>query len=315
MTAAFAFVFPGQGSQSLTMLHALAADFSCVVDTFAQASEVLGYDLWEVVQNGPEARLNQTEITQPAMLAADVAVYRCWEMATKLQPKLMAGHSLGEYAALVVAKALAFTDAVRLVAQRGAYMQQAVSAGVGAMAAIVGLNDRQVIALCHQAAQGEVVVPANFNSIGQIVISGEKPAVMRAIALAQSLGAKIAKQIPVSVPSHSPLMQSAQEKLAVNLAQTSFNVPQILVVHNAHVATEVQPARIRQVLLEQLTGPVRWVETIQKMHQEGVSCFVECGPGKVLTGLIKRIERSVVTANIETPISLHETILRLQLEE
>ncbi|OGO93578.1 MAG: [acyl-carrier-protein] S-malonyltransferase [Coxiella sp. RIFCSPHIGHO2_12_FULL_42_15] len=293
MSQPFSFVFPGQGSQFLGMLKELAVEFPCVTETFQEASDVLHDDLWDIVQRGPEERLNQTEITQPAMLAADIAVFRCWQSLTPLKPKVMAGHSLGEFAALVVAEVLPFQLAIELVAKRGWYMQQAVPVGVGAMAAIIGLTDAEVEVICETAQEGQIVAPANFNSIGQVVIAGDKAAVQRAIECAKAKGAKIAKLIPVSVPSHSRLMQPAADQLQNDLMQMTLQKPVIPVIHNATVLTESDSGKIATLLVEQLVSPVRWVETIQKIVADGISIFVECGPGNVLSGLIKRIERLV----------------------
>lgn len=306
MAEPFAFVFPGQGSQFLGMLQELATQFPVVKATFKEASDALNYDLWKVVQEGPEDHLNQTEITQPAMLAADIAIFRCWQTLTAAKPAIMAGHSLGEYAALVAAEAMAFKDAVTLVAKRGFCMQAAVPVGIGAMAAIIGLDDEKIVALCHDAAAGQVVAPANFNSIGQVVIAGDLLAVQRAIEMAKPLGAKIAKMIPVSVPSHSPLMQPAAENFSQYLKNISIKSPVIPVIHNADISTQSDPEKIRELLIQQLVAPVRWVQTIQKMQADGLSLYIECGPGKVLGGLIKRIERTLVVMHTDHPDALNE---------
>lgn len=294
MTSKIAFVFPGQGSQSIGMLSELSQSFPQVAETFKAASEVLDQDLWQIAQAGPETLLNRTDITQPLMLAADIAVYRCWQISSDSKPELLAGHSLGEYAALVVAEALSFEEGIALVAKRGRYMQQAVPEGVGAMAAIVALSDEQINKICTDAAEGEIVAPANFNSIGQTVIAGNAAAVDRAIEIAKGVGAKIAKRIPVSVPSHCDLMQPAAEKFAKDLENTHFNAPVIDILHNADVSTHHDASAIREILARQLVAPVRWVETIETMQTEfAVDVLFECGPGKVLAGLIKRINRSL----------------------
>ncbi|MCF6211179.1 MAG: ACP S-malonyltransferase [Gammaproteobacteria bacterium] len=289
----FAFIFPGQGSQSVGMLAGLAAQHLQVVETFAEASGALGYDLWKIVQEGPTEELNQTHITQPAMLAAGLAVYRVWQAQGGVQPAAMAGHSLGEYTALVAAGSLSLVDAVSLVADRGRYMQEAVPAGMGAMAAILGLDDAQVIGVCEQAAQGEVVSAVNFNSPGQVVVAGHEVAVERAVELAKAAGAKRALVLPVSVPSHCSLMLPAAEKLAERMADIEFNAPLVPVYNNVDVVAENDADAIRVALKRQLFSPVRWREIIQALADAGVDTVVECGPGKVLTGLNKRINKGM----------------------
>jgi len=301
-----AFVFPGQGSQSVGMLNVLAETYPQVKETFSEASAALGYDLWAIATNGPEEKLNQTEITQPAMLTAGVAVWRIWQHENGPQPVLLAGHSLGEYTALTCAGALAFNDAVKLVADRGRYMQEAVPAGQGGMAAIVGLDDEGVSALCKQAAQGDVLAPVNFNSPGQVVIAGTAAAVARAVEQAKAAGAKLAKQLPVSVPSHCTLMHPAAERMRERLKSLSIRTPSIPVLHNAHVQSESNPDAIRDALVRQIESPVRWVETIQKMAAGGVDKLVECGPGKVLTGLNKRIAKETQTLPVYDPETLRQ---------
>lgn len=288
-----AFVFPGQGSQSIGMLADLAAAFPVVEQTFAEASEALGYDLWQLVQNGPEADLNQTDKTQPAMLAAGIAVWRVWQSQNSFQPAFLAGHSLGEYSALVAAGAIEFKDAIKLVAKRGELMQQAVPAGEGAMAAILGLEDAQVIDICQQASETGVVEAVNFNSPGQVVIAGATSAVNQAIELATAAGAKRALLLPVSVPSHCALMQPAADQLAKELASTTIQAPQIPVIHNASVTSSSDANEIRELLAKQLFNPVRWVETVNFLAAQGVDTLVECGPGKVLAGLAKRIDKNL----------------------
>ncbi len=306
-----AFVFPGQGSQSVGMLAELAAAHDVVRATFAEASQALGYDLWQLTQAGPVEELNQTHITQPAMLTAGVAAWRVWQEKNGKAPAVMAGHSLGEYTALVCAGALAFADGVALVAERGRYMQEAGPAGTGAMAAILGLEDAQVVEACASAAQGQVVSAVNFNSPGQVVIAGHAAAVERAMEAAKAMGAKRALPLPVSVPSHCALMQPAAERLAQRLAGINLQVPQIPVINNVDVAVAADAAAIRQALARQLHSPVRWVETVQKMAADGVDALVECGPGKVLVGLNKRIAKDMKTFAIVDTASLDEALAAL----
>ncbi|HEY0722155.1 MAG TPA: ACP S-malonyltransferase [Gammaproteobacteria bacterium] len=301
-----AFVFPGQGSQSIGMLADLAATYPQVEQTFAEASAVLGYDLWKIVQNGPESELNNTAVTQPAMLCAGVAAWRIWQAQGGAMPKMMAGHSLGEYTALVCAGAISFTDAVALVAERGRLMQEAVPAGEGAMAAILGLEDAQVLAVCNEAAQGEVVSAVNFNSPGQVVVAGKSGAVNRAVELAKAAGAKRALLLPVSVPSHCALMKPAADKLAERLKSITVKSPAIPVVNNVDVTMASEPDAIRDALVRQLYSPVRWVETIEKMAASGVTQLVECGPGKVLVGLNKRIVKEMATWAVYDPAGLEQ---------
>jgi len=303
-----AFVFPGQGSQSVGMYADLAANHPEVRATFDEASAALGYDLWQVVANGPEEELNKTHVTQPAMLAAGVAAWRAWLANGGKTPAVMAGHSLGEYTALVCAGALDFADAVRLVADRGRFMQEAVPAGAGAMAAILGLEDAQVIEVCAQAGQGEVVSAVNFNSPGQVVVAGSSAAVQRAVELAKGAGAKRAVLLPVSVPSHCSLMQPAADRLAERLAAIEVKTPSIPVLNNVDVAAASDPAAIRDALVRQLYSPVRWVETIRRMRADGVDKLVECGPGKVLAGLNKRIEKDMATSAIVDAASLAQAL-------
>ena len=290
-----AFVFPGQGSQAVGMLSGLAESNPLVNETFSEANDALGLDLWNLVQNGPEESLNQTTNTQPAMLAAGVATWRVWRDMGGLIPAVMAGHSLGEYTALVCAGSLAFADAVKLVADRGRFMQDAVPAGKGAMAAIIGLDDDGVRSLCEQNADGEVLSPVNFNSPGQVVIAGSAAAVQRAVDGAKSAGAKRALVLPVSVPSHCQLMHGAAERMAERLAGIEITVPEIPVIHNFNVKVEQSADAIKTALVSQIEQPVRWVETIQKMAADGVDRLVECGPGKVLVGLNKRIDKAMET--------------------
>ena len=284
-----AFVFPGQGSQAIGMLAELAEFHPVIKETFEQASDTLKFDLWRLIQQGEPETLNQTYNTQPAMLAAGIAVWRLWTQQSDIRPMWVAGHSLGEYSALVCSKALSFDDALKLVVQRGRFMQQAVPAGVGAMAAILGLKDQQVIDVCAEAEQGEVVSAVNFNSIGQVVIAGNISAVERAMVIAKESGAKRAIKLPVSVPSHCALMKEAAEHLSVELEKIHFSTPTISLIHNTDVAQHTNTVEIQTALTEQLFMPVRWTETINYIHQQQVSQFVEIGPGKVLMGLNKRI--------------------------
>jgi [acyl-carrier-protein] S-malonyltransferase len=292
---ALAFVFPGQGSQSVGMLAGLADEYSVVKQTFDAASNALGYDLWNIVQQGPETQLNQTDITQPAMLTAGVAVWRVWQEKHGALPVVMAGHSLGEYTALVCAGCIGFEDAVTLVADRGRFMQEAVPVGEGAMAAILGLENAVVQQACEQAAEGEVVQAVNFNSPGQVVIAGNTRAVERAVENAKQAGAKRAVVLPVSVPSHCQLMEPAAHYLAERLQKVELKVPAIDVINNVDVKVEADPDAIKDALVRQLGNPVQWVSTVQKMAADGVDTLVECGPGKVLVGLNKRIDKKMTT--------------------
>ncbi|GGO87079.1 malonyl CoA-acyl carrier protein transacylase [Marinobacterium nitratireducens] len=301
MSQALAFVFPGQGSQHLGMLAELAESHSVIQDTFAEASEALGYDLWNLVQQGPEEELNKTEITQPALLTAGVALWRLWQEQGGALPAVMAGHSLGEYTALVCAGAIGFADGVRLVQARGRYMQQAVPAGTGAMAAILGLDDAAIADACEAAAQGQVVSPVNYNCPGQVVIAGEKDAVARAIDACKAAGAKRAVPLPVSVPSHCALMRPAAEQLSRDLAQIEVRAPQIPVVQNVDARVPESVEQLKDNLLAQLYSPVLWTESVQAMIDQGVETTLECGPGKVLSGLNKKVQRSLNVAAINEP--------------
>ncbi len=301
-----AFVFPGQGSQSVGMLSELAAEYNLVGETFKQASDALGYDLWQLIQDGPEEQLNQTDRTQPAMLTAGVAVWRVWQSLSDIKPAYFAGHSLGEYTALVASDAIDFADAVKLVEKRGQFMQQAVPVGEGAMAAILGLEDDVVRALCVEAAAQGVVEAVNFNSPGQVVIAGSTPAVKAAIALATEKGAKRALQLPVSVPSHCELMKPAAEQLAAELDNIDLRMPTTPVIHNASVTAAKDISELKQLLAQQLHSPVRWVETIQLFAGQGVDTVVESGPGKVLAGLNKRIDKSLNALSVFDPATLEK---------
>ncbi len=294
MRASFAAVFPGQGSQSVGMLSAWAEGQPVIAQTFREASDALGYDLWRVVIEGPDAELNRTEVTQPAMLAAGVAAWRAWQAEGGPMPLCMAGHSLGEYTALVCAGSIDFADGVRLVAERGRLMQAAVPEGQGAMAAVLGLEDDVVRAACLDASQGtEVVEAVNFNSPGQVVIAGSAAAVARASALLAERGAKRVVPLPVSVPSHSSLMREAAEKMAKVLESVEIRSPAIPVLHNVDAAEHADPAALRAALVRQLHSPVLWVDSVRAMRARGAKALVEFGPGKVLAGLAKRIERDL----------------------
>ena len=306
MSTRFAFVFPGQGSQAIGMLDECAAE-KVVRDTLAEANQALGFDLAALIAQGPVEQLNQTEHTQPALLACSIALWRLWCERGGEQPMLLAGHSLGEYSALVAAQVLDFSDAIRLVAQRGRFMQRAVPAGVGGMAAILGLDDEAVRALCLEAAlPHEVLEAVNYNSVGQVVIAGHKTAVERACSLAKEKGAKRALALPVSVPSHCALMHPAAEQLAEQLDQLTLQTPVIPVVNNADVCVYTESSAIRAALVKQLYCPVRWVETIQYFAAQQVTHVIECGPGKVLTGLNKRIDNTLSYNSIFDRTSLEQ---------
>lgn len=294
-----AFVFPGQGSQKIGMLADLAANHPIVTQTFAEASQVLGYDLWDLVQNGAQDDINLTERTQPLLLTASVAVWRVWLEKNGVKPALLSGHSLGEWSALACAGVVAFTDAVKLVQQRGKFMQEAVPAGQGAMFAIIGLDDALILEACKKAEQGEVVSAVNFNSPGQVVIAGTAAAVERAGVLCKEAGAKRALPLPVSAPFHTSLMRPAADRLAEQIAATEFKAPQIPVVHNVTAQTEADPQKIKALMIEQIYSAVRWVECVNTMSTAGITVTVECGPGKVLSGLNKRVNAELTTLSIE----------------
>ncbi|RNL67574.1 ACP S-malonyltransferase [Zhongshania marina] len=303
-TQQLALVFPGQGSQKVGMLAELGESFSIIKDTFAEASEALAYDMWDLIQNGEQEQLNLTETTQPVLLTASVAVWRLWCEQGGLRPSLLAGHSLGEFSALVCAGALNFADAVRLVRARGQYMQTAVPVGEGAMAAVLGLEDAQIVEICAQASSTGVVEAVNFNSPGQVVIAGQVAAVDQAIELLKAAGAKRAMPLPVSAPFHTSLMRPAGDKLALALADISVQQPNIPVVHNVHGKTESDPAVIKALLVEQIYSAVKWVDCVETMLAAGITHTIECGPGKVLSGLNKRINKSLNCSNIDSPESL-----------
>ena len=307
---AFAFVFPGQGSQSVGMLADLAAAEPQVRATFEEASQVLGYDLWQLVAEGPADALNATERTQPAMLSAGVATWRVWNARGGALPAVLSGHSLGEFTALVCAQALKFPAAVELVRYRGELMQQAVPAGSGAMAAILGLEDVQIEAACAEAAQGAIVEPANFNSPGQVVIAGDAAAVARAIEAARARGAKRAVLLPVSVPAHSSLMRAAAQRLAERLGALELARPKIRYVSAVDAAAHEDPEDIRALLVRQLSSPVRWTDTLRAVSVAPIAQVIECGPGKVLTALNRRIERrdGLSFLALEDPTSLQAAL-------
>ncbi|MDG1937479.1 MAG: ACP S-malonyltransferase [Pseudomonadales bacterium] len=303
-----AFVFPGQGSQKVGMLANAAASYAEVAQTFAQASDVLGYDLWELVQSGPQEALNLTEKTQPLLLTASVALWRVWCANGGVKPSLLAGHSLGEFSALVCSEVISFESAVDLVRQRGAFMQSAVPVGVGAMAAIIGLDDKSIIEICAKLSGDEVVQAVNFNSPGQVVIAGHVAAVDQAMAACKEAGAKRALPLPVSAPFHTSLMQPAGEKLAEVLASIEFSAPQIPIVHNVNAALENDPERIRQLMVEQIYSPVQWTRCIEFMVEKGTLATVECGPGKVLSGLSRRIHKPLDVYALEEPEAITATL-------
>lgn len=298
-----AFVFPGQGSQTVAMLSDFAEHVT-VQETFKEASQALGYDLWSLVAVGPVEKLNQTNFTQPALLTASVALWRVWQAESAIKPDIMAGHSLGEYSALVCAGVLSLTDAVVLVEKRGQFMQMSVPEGVGAMAAVIGLDDQAIIDACSEAQVNEVVSAVNFNSPGQVVIAGHKAAVERAGALCKAAGAKRVLPLPVSVPSHCALMKEAAEQLAKELESIAFNEPVISVVNNVDVAIETSAEAIKIALIKQLYSPVRWSETISSLANSGVTKVAEIGPGKVLQGLNKRIVKSISSVSFNDMVSL-----------
>lgn len=307
MASETAFLFPGQGSQSVGMLAELYEQQAPVRETFEQASSALGYDLWHICANGPEEKLNQTELTQPAMLAADIATWRAWLALGGIKPTHLAGHSLGEYAALVAADALDFATAISLVALRGRLMQEATPAGTGAMAAILGLEDQQVEEVCQQASGDELVSCANFNSPGQVVIAGHTAAVERACEVAREAGARRAIVLPVSVPSHCGLMKSAADELAAELARIEIQTPTIPVVQNVDAQARTNPADISEALVAQLWQPVQWTRTVQLFASMGISELAECGPGRVLAGLCRRISRDLKCAALIDTDSISST--------
>ena len=308
MSANIAFVFPGQGSQSIGMLAELGAEHPIVIETFAEASEVLGYDLWQLVQHGEADQLNQTHITQPALLTASVALWRLWLQQGGLMPSVLAGHSLGEYSALVCAGALEFTDAVRLVEARGQFMQAAVPPGEGAMAAIIGMDDDAIALACEASTQGQIVAPVNYNSPGQVVIAGSKAAVERAMVACKEAGAKRALPLPVSVPSHCALMLPAADNLRTMLSGIKVKVPTVSVVQNVDAKVANSAEAIVNNLVAQLHQPVLWSQCVESIAASGIELVVECGPGKVLNGLTKRINKTLHTASINDAASFAATL-------
>ena len=302
MICSLAFVFPGQGSQSLGMLAELAQAHPQIREAFDEASTGCGADVWALSQNGPEDQLNQTEFTQPALLAASIGVWRAWLANAGAQPARLAGHSLGEYAALVAAGSLSLFDAARLVRTRGQLMQAAVPAGTGAMAAVLGADDAQVAAICAEASGDGVVVPANYNSPGQIVIGGHAGAVDRAIAALTVQGVRKIVRLAVSVPSHTPLMREAADQLAAVMADMAWRMPDRPVVQNANAAVHGSLPEIRDALARQLYLPVRWTDCVQALAAQGTTRILECGPGKVLSGLVKRIDKSIDARSLGTPV-------------
>lgn len=310
----FGFVFPGQGSQSVGMLNDLSARYPIVKQTFDEAADVLGYDLWKLTQEGPESEINRTERTQPAMLVAGVAVWRVWRGNGGPKPVCMLGHSLGEYTALVCADSMTFGDAVSLVSARGRFMQDAVPLGAGAVAAILGLDDQRVRDVCEAAAQNEVVSAVNFNAPGQVVVAGHRGAVDRAVEGAKTAGAKRALLLPVSVPVHCALMELAAENLQAKLADTQISTPSIRILHNVDVASHEDPEALREVLVKQLYSPVRWADSIRRIAEDGIGIVAECGPGKVLTGLTRRIDKGLSALSIFDGDSLDDALEKLGSE-
>jgi [acyl-carrier-protein] S-malonyltransferase len=309
----FAFVFPGQGSQSVGMLAPLAAAEPLVQETFAEASEVLGYDLWKLCQGGPEDELGKTERTQPAMLAAGVATWRVWRKHGGRMPAAMAGHSLGEYSALVAAGSLEFADALRLVELRGQLMQGAVPEGQGGMVAVVGLDDAGVEKLCASYTGGLVLEPVNYNAPGQVVVAGQADALKWLEANAKGAGARMVVRLPVSVPSHCSLMKAAALQLSGRLTQVDFKAPAVPVLHNLDAAPREQAVALRSALREQLYKPVRWAQTVQALARDGVGAFFECGPGKVLAGLNKRIlDKGVTSVALEEPAGIEQALAKVK---
>jgi [acyl-carrier-protein] S-malonyltransferase len=307
-----AFVFPGQGSQKVGMLAGIAEQFPIVTETFAEASDALGYDMWALIQGGPQEALNLTERTQPILLTASVALWRVWQQKNGAQPALLAGHSLGEFSALVCAGSIAFADAVRLVRARGQFMQTAVPVGEGAMAAILGVEDQQIVDICREvSAQNGVVEAVNFNSPGQVVIAGKVEPVNLAIEKLKAVGCKRALPLPVSAPFHTSLMRPAGDRLKEAMAALTFNTPSIPVVHNVSAKPEADPERIRAILFEQIFSPVQWTACVQYMVAQGITTTVECGPGKVLSGLNKRIEKNLNCLGIEDGDGLAQALAAL----
>jgi [acyl-carrier-protein] S-malonyltransferase len=308
MNSNLAFVFPGQGSQKIGMLADLAAANPLVEETFKEASAVLGYDAWKLIQEGEQEDINLTERTQPLLLTASVAIWRLWQQQGGPQPVAMAGHSLGEWSALVCAGVVSFADAVEIVRARGAFMQEAVPVGVGAMAAIMGIDDQIVIDACSDAAGEQVVAAVNFNAPGQVVIAGDASAVARAIDICKKAGAKRAVELPVSAPFHTSLMRPAADNLAKIVGETTFSAPQIPVLHNVHAQPETNPEAIKTLMLEQIYQPVLWVDCVNALSNLGAEILIECGPGRVLNGLSKRIDRGLTSLATDDVASLENAL-------
>lgn len=303
-----AFVFPGQGSQKIGMLADLAGHYSSVQDTFNEASEALGYDMWKLIQEGGQEEINLTERTQPILLTCSVAIWRIWNARAGKIPSQMAGHSLGEWSALVCAQAVDFADALNIVRARGQYMQQTVPLGEGAMAAIIGLNDQAIVQACGIAAESGIVDAVNFNAPGQVVIAGSTTAVDRAIELCKEAGAKRALALPVSAPFHTSLMRPAADQLSELVRSVTFKQPAIPIVHNVHAQTEDNAEKIKDLMLKQVYSPVRWVDCVKQLKANGASTLVECGPGKVLSGLSKRIDSQLVSLTTEDTASIENSL-------
>lgn len=290
-----AFVFPGQGSQKIGMLSELAEQYSLIKETFDQASDVLGYNMWELIQKGEQEAINLTERTQPILLASSVAIWRLWNEKNGAIPSQMAGHSLGEWSALVCSGVVDFADGLNIVRARGQYMQQAVPVGEGAMAAIIGLDDKAILEACGNAQSLGVVDAVNFNAPGQVVIAGSNAAVEAAMESCKAAGAKRALPLPVSAPFHTSLMKPAADNLADLVNTVNFSAPQVPVVHNVHAQTETDPETIKALMLEQIYSPVKWVDCVNQLKNNGATTLIECGPGKVLSGLTKRIDREITS--------------------
>lgn len=295
-----AFVFPGQGSQKIGMLAELAEQNPIIEKTFSEASEVLGYDMWDLIQQGAQEDINLTQRTQPILLTCSVAIWRLWNEKLGATPSQMAGHSLGEWSALVCANVIDFADGLRIVEARGKYMQQAVPVGQGAMAAIIGLDDQAILDACAEAGDLGVVDAVNFNAPGQVVIAGSNDAVERAMDICKAAGAKRALPLPVSAPFHTSLMKPAADNLAEMVNAVSFRAPEVPIMHNVHARNEQDPEAIKALMLEQIYSPVKWVDCVKQLKECGVSTLVECGPGKVLSGLVKRIDRDLISVATET---------------
>jgi [acyl-carrier-protein] S-malonyltransferase len=311
MTKGLAFVFPGQGSQKVGMLAEIAEQEAVVKETFQEASDALGYDMWDMVQNGEQETLNLTENTQPVLLTASVALWRVWQARGGAAPSYMAGHSLGEFSALVCAGSLSFAEGVKLVRARGQFMQTAVPVGEGSMAAVLGLDDQVILDICQQCSDAGVVEAVNFNAPGQVVIAGKVAAVDKAIEALKEAGAKRAMPLPVSAPFHTSLMQPAAEKLSEAINAIQWQAPSVPVIHNVHAKPEDDEAAIRDILIKQLYSPVKWVDCVQAMVDAGVDTTLECGPGKVLSGLNKRIHKPLNCLNIEDSASVDKALQAL----